>query len=233
MDIVYAVGRTAAWGHNELRYSIRSAEKYLKFDRLFIVGFKPPFLNQKAIHFDIDDNGHKYDNVTKKIKFILDCKEISEDFIYMNDDFFLLKPFGEIPYFWNKPIKEWVDHYPAYKGKYYQNIKNLSTDFPKGKFFEVHFPIVLNKQKAKAVIGKYKLEITLMLRSYYANEYCKELMPLEESQDYKISGTSKFSNIDFVPKNAPFLSCSNRAAEEIIFKKYIQARFPEKSSFEQ
>lgn len=233
MDLVYCVGRPANWGHNELRYSLRSAEKYLKFDNVFIVGHKPSFLNDKLIHIPIaDDQGHKYKNVAKKVKFILDCKDISEDFIYMNDDFFLMRPYDPVPYLWNDKIKEWVEHYPAYKGKYYQNIKKLYQDFPKGKFFELHFPIVFNKQKAKAVIKKYKLEITLMLRSYYGNEYAEELSPIAESLDYKVSGNSKFKNIEFLPSNPPFISCSDRSAAEITFKKFIQAKFSDRSSFE-
>ena len=233
MDIVYCVGSPANWGHNELRYSLRSAEKYLKFDNVFIVGHKPSFLNDRLIHIPIaDDQGHKYLNVTKKVKFILDCEDILEDFIYMNDDFFLMRPYDAIPYLWNGKIKDWVEHYPAFRGKYYKNICALHEDFPNGKFFELHFPIVFNKQKAKAVIEKYKLEITLMLRSYYGNEYAKELSPIAESIDYKVSSNSKFKNIEFLPSNPPFISCSNRAAAEITFKKFIQTKFPNRSSFE-
>jgi hypothetical protein len=234
MDLVYVVGRPAAWGHNELRFSIRSAEKYLKFDKLFIVGYKPMFLRREAIHFLIeDDKGHKYDNVTAKVKFILDCDQISDDFIYMNDDFFLLRKFDQIPYLWNGKIKNWVENYPARKGKYYRNICEMYKYLPDGKFFETHFPIVFNKQKAKAVIDKYNLKITLMLRSYYGNEYESQLAPIEESLDYKVASTgSRIKTINDLPVGAPFVSCSNESANNAMFKNFLLTKFPKKSSFE-
>jgi hypothetical protein len=233
MDLIYPVGRAALWGHNELRFSIRAAEKFLKFDKLFLVGYKPSFINDKAIHLLVeDDQGHKYDNVAQKVKFILDCDQISEDFIYMNDDFFPLQPFEPVPYLWNDKLKKWVDNYPCYKGKYYDNICRLYKHFPDGKFFETHFPIVFNKAKAKAVIEKYNLGITLMLRSYYANEYEQELAPVIESADYKVSRGGTLKEIGMLPKDAPFLSCSNEAANDTLFKSFIMTRFPNKSSFE-
>ena len=64
MDIVYVLGKDYANSFNEFRYSVRSAEKNLVFDNLYILGVKPTFINDKAIHIPIADNlGHKYDNV--------------------------------------------------------------------------------------------------------------------------------------------------------------------------
>lgn len=230
MDLVYVVGKAGLWGHNELRFSIRSAEKFLKFDRLFLVGYKPTFINDKATHILIEDNqGHKYKNVTQKVKYILDSKELSDEIIYMNDDFFLLKPYDPIPYLWNKPIREWVQKYPFYKGKYYNNICELYKNFPDGKFFETHFPIVYNREKAKFVIKKYKLEITLMLRSHYGNEFESELQT-EESKDYKLY---RQKDIAALERNTPFVSTTNQMAADSLFKNFLISRFPNKSSYEE
>ena len=232
MDLVYVVGKGGLWGHNELKFSIRSAEKFLKFDRLFLVGYKPTFINDKATHILIEDNqGHKYKNVTQKVKYILDSKELSDEIIYMNDDFFLLKPYDPIPYLWNKPIREWVLHYPFFKGRYYQNIVELYENFPKGKFFETHFPIVYNRERAKFVMKKYQLPITLMLRSHYANEFEKDLqLQTEESKDYKLYGKK---DVVALAKDTPFVSCTNEMACDTLFKNFLISRFPEKSSYEE
>jgi hypothetical protein len=229
-DLVYVLGRPALWGHNELRFSIRSAEKYLKFNRLFIYGYKPTFINSKTnVIFMEDDKGHKYKNVAYKVKTLLKDENLSENIIYMNDDFFLLKEYEKIPYLWNKKIKEWVDKYPEYKGKYYNNICKLYESFPEGKFFETHFPIIYNRKKAVDVIEKYNLDITLMLRSYYSNEYEKKLDNIEESKDYKIKNVSELN--EFV-KNGTFISCSNMIATSSEFKRFLMTKFSKPSSYE-
>jgi hypothetical protein len=123
-----------------------------------------------------------------------------------------------------------VEDYPAHKGKYYQNIVKMYKHFPDGKFFETHFPFIFNKEKAKAIIDKYRLGITLMLRSYYGNEYESQLACVQESPDYKINFKSKVE--EFVAKNPPFISCTNEVAADTKFKTFLMTRFPNKSSFE-
>ncbi len=229
MDIVYVLGKDYANSFNEFRYSLRSAEKNLQFDNLYIIGVKPTFISDKAIHIPITDNaGHKYKNVARKIKFITQKGLISEDFIYMNDDFFVLKKVRNYPYFYNKKISDWVENYPFDRGKYYHNIVELHRHFPDGKFFEVHCPIVYNKAMLKRVIDKYNLEITIMLRSYYCNEYLDELSPVRKTKDYKV-----YENWEWLAmKDAPFVSTTNASAASTEFKSFMASRFPQKSSFE-
>jgi len=232
MDLVYVVGRPALCDFNEIKYSIRSAEKNLKFDRLFLVGYVPKFIFKKSIYnLEIGDYcENKYKNVAKKVAGIMDSKAISEDFIYMNDDFFLLDKFKKVPYYHMGKIADWVEHYPKAKLKYYENICKLHKDFPDGLFFETHFPIVYNKEKAKKVIAKYKLKITIMLRSYYCNEYIDELDGVEKTFDYKIYNERDF---EIITSNSPsFLSCTNGSGRLDKFRKYIDGKFPEKSRFE-
>ena len=50
MDILYVVGTGSKWDNNELRYSLRSIDKYgINIDRVFIVGTKPDFCDGKSI----------------------------------------------------------------------------------------------------------------------------------------------------------------------------------------
>lgn len=228
-DLVYVVGGDSTWGYNELRYSIRSAEKNLNFNKLIIVGYKPNFLNKSVENIYIpDDKGHKYLNVAYKIKKLLTSDLVSDEFIFMNDDFFLLKEFPKIPYYFNKSVKQWVRQYPFYKGKYYKQIEKLYEAFPEGKFFELHFPMVYNKKMAIDVIEKHQLNLTLMLRSYYCNEYIDIIKPVE-SLDYKIYSQN---NINYMIKSSPFVSTTNEVAANSEFKNMMASRFPKKSKFE-
>jgi hypothetical protein len=228
-DLVYVFGGQSLWQNNELKFSLRSAEKYLKFDRVFIFGGLPTYINDRVIHtFIPDDKGHKYLNVAYKIKKLLNDGRISEDFIFMNDDFFLKQEYNPIPYYYNKSIRDWINDYPFHKGKYYKEIEKLYAVFPEGKFFEVHFPIVYNKTKARVVIEKYKMKITLMLRSFYCNEYINEIKS-EPSLDHKIYLPSRMKA---VIENAPFFSASNAIGLDPAFRSRMLALFPNKSKYE-
>jgi hypothetical protein len=57
---------------------------------------------------DADDitSGTKYQNVAKKYQIILNNEEISEDFIFMHDDIFILKKINTIKAYSNCSIKD-------------------------------------------------------------------------------------------------------------------------------
>lgn len=235
MDLVYVYKKV--FGSNyELRFSLRSAEKNLKFDNVFIVGSKPSITNENITHIPIADNERdRHKNVGKKIKAIIEDDRISENFILMNDDFFILKEFDEIPYYYNRHLKQWVKKeraggkFNSFKcRRWYYFINQVYERFPEGKFFELHFPIVYNKEKLKAVIDKYNLELTAMLRSHYCNEYEKELN-IKESIDYKIYSVKMIKEMK---DNTKFISTKNDMAQTTAFKSFISKRFPQKSSYE-
>ena len=48
IDVVYILGDGSKWGNNEIKYSLRSLEKYGKNIRdVYICGNKPYFVNNK------------------------------------------------------------------------------------------------------------------------------------------------------------------------------------------
>lgn len=230
MDLVYVIGQRTFWDNNESKFSLRSAERNLEFDKVFMIGKKPKFFNDQVIEIKASDNlGHKYFNVANKIWLALNNRNISEDFIFMNDDFFILKEYKEIPYYYNLTLRDWIRNWPKYKGKYYNHLKDVYKYFPNGKFFELHFPIVLNKKKAIKIFKKYNLfKVAVMLRSYYCNEYYNQLEPILPSKDYKIYNYEQF----MLNRKAPFVSTTNETAVLPDFKNFIKSRFAKKSSFE-
>jgi len=229
MDLVYILGKQSFWQNQEIKFSLRSAEKYLKFDRVFIIGKKPEFFNDKVIEIPAnDDKGHKYFNVASKIGLMLQNKEISENFIYMNDDFFILQDYEKIPYYYTKTLEYWTENWKANKGKYYKKLLEIYKVFPEGKFFEIHFPIIYNKKKALKIYKKYNLSIVaVMMRSYYCNEYISEIKS-EKTKDYKIYTYDHF----MAYKNAPFISTTNDSIMISELKNFIISRFGKKSTYE-
>ena len=98
MDLVILYKKSPSTCEDEIRFTIRSMEKYVKFDNLIVIGDRPSFLNAKAIYINLtlENDGIKRDCLFKhidmlaKAKAIIADERISNDFIWSNDDFIML-----------------------------------------------------------------------------------------------------------------------------------------------
>ncbi len=221
MDLVYVYKESIVSGSEELRYSLRSAQQHLTFDRVFLFGSPPDWL-QNAEIVETPQQGNKIMDVSYKIQQMVRNDEISDDFIFMNDDFFLLQDYPKIPYYYNLGLREWKENYPWNQGTHYYHLEEVYSRFPDGKYFEVHFPIVYNKDKLKGLIEKYNLSVMLMLRSYYGNEY---KLKAEPTVDYKIY-------VGQIPLDAPFISTTDLGFMTPQTRAKIKKRFPNPSQYE-
>lgn len=86
MDVVYVVGDLT----EELRYSLRSL-RFVDHDRVWIVGSLPDWATNVE-HIDVRDEWEKARNITEKLYAAATHPEVSDRFIYFNDDFFALRP---------------------------------------------------------------------------------------------------------------------------------------------
>jgi mannosyltransferase OCH1-like enzyme len=134
------------------------------------------------------------DNIIKKLKIAINDNRISEDFILMNDDILILKPFSKIPYYHRGKIKAFVG------GDYWKDrLPVLLKRFPEGNIFNVHFPMIMNKAKLKEMLKTEDLSAIgkSCLRTWYAN-YCG--IEGELGEDYKVykkGDVGKFANAPF------------------------------------
>lgn len=107
-DVLYILGRGSKQDDLELRLSLRSIEKYAQnLDRVFIVGNCPEWA-KNVIHIPEEDKYFPFSNHVKKVLRAIDGG-ISEKFLLMNDDFFMMRRFD-------------VDTYPYYiRGEMFNN----------------------------------------------------------------------------------------------------------------
>ncbi len=222
MDLVY-VNIKSKWESNELKFSLRSAEKHLKFDKVVIVGYLPPFLSpDRVFHIPFEERiEKKWKNVADKFELIVNHPDISKDFIYMNDDFFLFKDYPKIPYFYRGTLADTTKGNRP--GEYWKRLRKTYECFPDGLNYEVHFPMVFNKAKLKKVIEKYGWEVER--RSAYCNEY---KVPSKLTEDYKCFHIKDLDKVT----NVPFFSTSDEVVLYPAFLTFIHERFPEPSSYE-
>ena len=92
---------------------------------------------------------------------ICDSEEISEEFVLMNDDFFIIKKIDKIDNFYSGLLSEKIDKYTRITGSSMYIRKLIMTrtrlmeqgiDSPLD--YELHVPMVMQKNKLKAIISK-------------------------------------------------------------------------------
>lgn len=216
--------------HNglELKYALRSIEKNLTgWDEIILLGQHPSGFDIPFAYYD-DYPGRKEFSVYNKLMAACTCLKISEDFIYWNDDHFLLKPLGvsEIKYWHNGPLAQRLGHvYNRELLKTQMTLKYLQTVFEVNNY-DVHTPIVFNKSHFKHIFKNLTEEICI--KSYYANN--TDLNGNSEfMEDCKIVG--HFSKEEVRQKIAGRLFFSTNAiCNETI--EVLEELFPEKSRFE-
>ena len=91
-DIIYPLGRSFSQ-HRELKYSLRSLEKYAKdmFYRVIVVGELPEWWSKPEFHIPMKQDNTSV-NGDQIAKILRGCEEVplGRWFVLMNDDFFLL-----------------------------------------------------------------------------------------------------------------------------------------------
>jgi hypothetical protein len=134
-----------------IKFTLRSAASFFDFDSLWIVGDNPSTLDPSTYNYipcqDEPRGANREKNIFKKVFVACMEDKISEDFICMHDDHFSLTSFRYgIPYYFSR----------AFDGnEIYQNtVKNTIRIFPSCKNFDVHFPIVFNKEKFLNTVAK-------------------------------------------------------------------------------
>lgn len=150
IDVVYPLGTGSIYKDFELRMSLRSVEKHLSgIHNVYIVGEKPAWLTG-IIHIEAYDQSQVTDlNIMRKVAIACNAPEVSDDFLFMNDDHYILQDVeaAKFPYLWSKTMEEYIayragDTYRQRVRNSYNHLKRLGLPT---KFFDTHYPIVYDK----------------------------------------------------------------------------------------
>lgn len=151
VDIVLPLAVDPKARHFELRMALRSIEKYLAgYGKIWIIGDLPHWA-QNVNHIPFQDRLERVPdyNIYKKTERAIQEAELTENFLFFNDDHFLLQPFDAptFPYFYNQDLVEYCakrskDSYGrrACNTLKYLQSKNLPT-----LHYDIHYPIIYNK----------------------------------------------------------------------------------------
>lgn len=210
------LGTISSWLHNELRFALRSWDKYgSPIKQLLIIGHKPGWL-QNVHHIPFMDRFSKPANIYEKVKI---AAKHYDRFIFANDDHFLTKPLTELPYYYSGKLIDFKgggDTFMRYVGNTWQL-------FPSGKYFDVHTPMVVEAQVVE--------QLTYIKDVLFKSLYCNTAgIKGEQFEDCKIRSHFRTDDILRYANNRPFISTDE--AISVDTKRFLQETFPDKSRWE-
>lgn len=221
----------------ELKYALRSIEKNLSgWDRVVFIGCDfPGWLDIMECAFILmaDIDGYKERSIYQKLLAACNSEMVSENFIYWNDDHFLLKPLhvSEIKYWHSGPLAR-RNVYNRERIKQENTLEFFSAELhPHVCNYDIHTPIIFNKQLFKEIFTPQQQE--LCIKSLYCN-----LMPIDINKDYnkfefmedcKIVGHFSKEEVKKKIEGRLFFS-TNAICNETV--EVLEELFPEKSKFE-
>ena len=228
-DVVYIVGTGSKMGNDELRYSLRSIEKHLKnVGNVYVIGHRPEWVTN-VTHIPCNDEpGDKGLNIRSKTALAIGDNRVSEHFLKVYDDHFLLSDFSadNFPYFVRETLEEASQRLKGnagYARKYAVTRKVLEDAGKPTLNYNLHSPFPIVKRHYFVPADK-----DVLIKSFYANfNHC----PFERSKDYKLFEKKSMHTYLNDLIGARFFSVSDKAICSGL-KELFQYLYPHKSKYE-
>ena len=188
IDVVYIMDGRSKRQNIELMFSLRSVKKHLKnFRKIHIFGEDMTGVVKSTSvvkhHYVLPTEGANHQvKKHKLIDIVCESKDVSEDFILMSDDYFLLEDHdaNKMPYYYSGTL---TDRYEGYRNQksvsllgLRNTIKLLKGNNYKDKYYNTHTPLLINKKKFLGLRDIYyieEFEKGLIYKSLYCNTYKK------------------------------------------------------------
>lgn len=241
LDVVYIFKESPSNNSQELRYSLRSLANF-PFGKVFLAGDKPSWV-KNVDYIRVEQNKTKSENWYKNMATVIKSEVLSDDFIMMNDDFFIMKQIKSIPNNHAGLMKEMIHKYESRypdSSRYIDNMKKLynllkKNGCKKPLSYELHTPMILNKRKVADLFEHSKKQRLYQFRSYYGNYHN---LGGEKCEDVKIFLEPRHNDQEFNKNPLEylnrqlFLSTTGGSFNQGLAGKFIKDKFPSKSVFE-
>lgn len=228
IDIVIPLGSGSRFNDIELMYALRGVEKYLSgVGNVFIIGPRIPRRITGVIHVEYDDSPesrHKEANIFLKIAAACIDFRVSDTFLFMNDDHYMLSQFN-------------AEEFPVHhKGDLKGNALNRNEHDPYGitlrntlavvgdqaMNYDTHCPILFNKERFLRSVGTvcWLKPFGYGVKTLYC---CMNGINGEYYQDCKTDSPLT------IPEGRLYFS-SHKGSSQMW--RYLDAIFPNKSKYE-
>ncbi len=222
MDVIYPYLRAPE--DFELRYSLRSLAN-MTHDRVIVAGDRPAITSDRACHIPVPRMNDRYRSSTTNILSAVVRADVTDKFVVMHDDIFLLKPWAD-RHQHRATIAEYLGSGAA-MGTYRQVLRTTyeilrSHGISDPLFFGMHTPCVYEASKFIDLVNEFR-DRRYLTRTLYFNLFPQPSMP---SQDVKLKRWRDDAPIGSV------LSISDDVARSKRFRSWIDARFSVPSEYE-
>jgi hypothetical protein len=229
MDFVYICKDGS---NEELRYSIRSVVESFPNSKIWVVGGKPNWYTGNYI--EVTQNLSKYRNAIENLKALCNSEEISDRFVLMNDDFYIVKNIDSIKDYHGGPLLEKINLYQKlnsnsnYTRKLaatYKKIKSLGIENPLD--YELHVPMVMEKEKLKQTLEH---NYQFLWRSIYGNVFNVGGEQMEDVKVY-VKGPLVLKSYNIKKDDHIYLSSADTSFD-IVFNNILKKQFTQKTKYE-
>ena len=197
MDVVIPLrDKPSVYNDEELRYCLRSIDKYMDVRDVWVVGQPRDWLSVNWIPLS-DQVKSRYSSAHRKIRAACDNPFVSDPFVLFNDDFFLLKPTEEFPDYYDGTLQQRINS----SGGDYLNMLKKSQRFSDGKNYATHTPALIKKEIFKTIPEGISYRIA------YGSRSGNEKKPIKDPKIYNqkdhfdfrewVKGKAMFSTSDF------------------------------------
>jgi hypothetical protein len=217
--------------NEELRYSIRSVVKNLPHANIWLIGSKPDWYDGNFVA--IENIGDKYDNIDNCLLTIPKISAISDDFISVHDDFFVIKPVDFLINFHGGMLEDRINvHQKASPVSKYTKLLKKTNEILKlagiriPLDFDIHVPMIMNKKKLSELRRG-----PVLLRSMYGNLFNVPSFEMKDVKSYQ-KGSSLASVKQHNPKQNDLLYFSTEDGSFNDYKNWLEAKFPNPTKYE-
>lgn len=241
IDLVYVLGTGSGWDNNELRFSLRSVEKNLQgVGKIYVVGEKPSFLSDQVIHIPFPDQlGRSNADGNMALKILRACQEpsLSDNFLFMNDDFIISQPIvaSQIPWMHKGDMVNHTEGFwksEAYRKRLYRTFRILQERGLPTLQYDYHAPMLMNKRLFPECMEQFNFQedIGYTFRSLYGNFY---KLPSEvlSSQKKTVYRYFTLDQLRLLLSRCPFVGYNDNGLNES-FHLWMYEKFPEMSRYE-
>ncbi|MDE3251225.1 MAG: hypothetical protein KGO92_00370 [Bacteroidota bacterium] len=241
VDLVYILGNGSVWNNNELRFSLRSVEKNLQgAGKIYIVGERPSFLSDQVIHIPFPDMlGRSNADGNMALKILRACQEpaLTENFLFMNDDFIINKPVkaSTIPWLHKGDMKNHTEGFwksEAYRKRLHRTFKVLLERGLPTLQYDYHAPMLMNKRLFPQCMDQFNFQddIGYTFRSLYGNFYKlpAELLAFQKKTVYHYY---TLEQLHLLLARCVFVGYNDNGLNDS-FHLWMYEKFPEISRFE-
>lgn len=223
------------WNDTELRYCLRSIEKHLKgCGEIFIVGYLPNWV-QNVIHIPATDGDKSYEkeaNIFRKLEQACKDERISEYFLFVNDDHFLLQDYdaGDFPFFYSGKLSEVLTRGDEYASTGFNTFDALEEQL----YFDIHCPIIYHKEILRNKVSRlnWSKKYGYCIKTAYMTGTDENEVNVKEMPDLKINEEGITSTeIKKLIEGRPWFSIGPKAQYGGMLK-VLQDLYPLKSKYE-